>query len=144
MRKFPIYKYPVKLNFGCGPHQEKGFINIDIRDMGQEMIWDMRDGIPFPDNSVDEVYLSHTLEHVTDDEALAFIVDALRVLKKDKLLVVVVPHINTGTAIYFGHKSYWNQDKIEALYRSETSMAKFLIEENREFEGQLFFKLRKL
>ena len=144
MRKFPAYKTPLKLNLSCANKTLKGYLNIDIRDCGQEMVWDIRDGLPFPDSSVEEVFISHTLEHLDDDDSIETLREMLRVLKPKGKAIVRVPHVISPTAFYVGHKTFWNESKVEALTRSEVSLGNFVIIENHMQDGQLFFSFQKL
>ncbi len=105
MRKLPKIKLKGKilLNLGCGPKIEKNYINIDIRDCGQEIVWDIREGLPFPDESVDLVWSQHMLEHLTNDEAKELLREIYRVLKIDGTTMHVVPHAADPTSCYFDH-----------------------------------------
>jgi len=55
--------------------------------------WDLRKGIPFPDNTFEVVYHSHFLEHLDRSVACSFLKDCHRVLKNSGVLRVVVPDL---------------------------------------------------
>lgn len=79
----------IKLDLGCGLHKEEGFIGLDIDDCGQEIIWDLEQGIPLSDNSVIELRAFHCLEHV---ENFIFVLREIwRVCKNDAEITVEVP-----------------------------------------------------
>ena len=144
MRKFPQYKSPVKLNLGCAGKWPEGVINIDNEDYGQDMVWDVTDGLPFPDNSVEEIQTSHMIEHLDDDQSLDLLKEAFRVLKKGGCFICLTPHIHQPTAIYFGHKSFWNEAKIDALMRIHPKIGEFEIVQNIKMDDGLLFRLRKI
>jgi hypothetical protein len=57
------------LHLGCGPKYLPGFLNIDGNlfnkiDLGLEV----RNGLPFPSNTVDSIYSTHMFEHFYPDE----------------------------------------------------------------------------
>lgn len=55
--------------------------------------YDLRNGIPFADNTFDVVYHSHFLEHIDKDSAPLFLGECRRVLKPNGILRVVVPDL---------------------------------------------------
>src|SRR5437773_9968167 len=55
--------------------------------------WDVRKGIPFPDQAFDVAYHSHFLEHLPKKDASAFLKECYRVLKAGGILRVVVPDL---------------------------------------------------
>jgi predicted SAM-dependent methyltransferase len=113
-RKLP--KIEVKnLEIGCGERKQKGYIGIDVRDCGQEIVWDVREGIPLCDNSVESVISSHTIEHFTEDEVKDVFREIYRVLKKGGRTYHILPHVNDSRAYYFDHKTFWNEDRIVSL-----------------------------
>lgn len=83
----------IKLDIGCGTRKQQGFIGIDaIAFEGVDMVMDVRTTPwPFEDNSVDEIYTSHFVEHLTGPERISFFNEAHRVLKPKSKLSVVAP-----------------------------------------------------
>jgi len=146
MRKFPpykTYKGKIKLDLGSADKTASGYIGIDNRDCGQDMIWDITDGLPFPDGTVDEVYSSHFLEHLSDDQATDLLHEVYRVLKPKGVFRSRLPHQTHPTAYYCGHKTFWNEAKVEAITRIE-GLEKFLITLNEQRGAELYFELKKL
>jgi len=46
------------------------------------LIWDVNKGLPFPDNSVDGIYASHLLEHLSRSKARFFVGECYRILRQ--------------------------------------------------------------
>ena|SRR3990167_1390358 len=143
IRKLPQLK-AVKLDIGCGEMPTRGYIGMDVRDCGQEIVWDARQGIPFPDNSVDEIMTSHFLEHLSDDEFVDFLQDVMRVLKHKGELKNRLPHSAHPTAFFVGHKSFWNEWRVDALLRLNEKVQPFLVIENKQEGMELVFTLKKI
>ena len=84
----------MKLNLGCGGQILAGYCNVDK--LGTpDLTWDLETvPWPWPDNSADEVLLSHVLEHLgqTPDSFLAIMRELYRVCRDGALVKVVVPH----------------------------------------------------
>jgi predicted SAM-dependent methyltransferase len=100
---------PLRLNLGSGfrPKHAAGWINIDLSDEADLQL-DLREPLPFHDNSVAEIYSEHFLEHLSypnlgdstaweietperPSEALAFLRECRRVLVPGGVLDLVVP-----------------------------------------------------
>jgi predicted SAM-dependent methyltransferase len=64
--------------------------------------WDLRRGIPFPDQTFDTVYHSHVLEHIDREDAPSFLRECFRVLKRRGILRVVVPDLELLAREYLG------------------------------------------
>lgn len=82
----------LRLDVGCGrdlSRRNRGFVGIDIIDYGQDVVWDVEDGLPVQDSSVEEIFCSHTFEHL--DDWVGVLNEFHRVLKKDGEVHVVVP-----------------------------------------------------
>jgi SAM-dependent methyltransferase len=58
---------------------------------GQLIVWDIRRGIPFANQTFDVVYNSHMLEHLDREHALGFLNECYRVLKPGGTIRIVVP-----------------------------------------------------
>jgi SAM-dependent methyltransferase len=59
----------------------------------QIMVWDLRRGVPFEDDTFDVVYHSHLLEHLDRRDASSFLKECHRVLKQSGIIRVVVPDL---------------------------------------------------
>lgn len=80
----------IKLDVGCGNYKKDGYIGIDISDFPcVNIVRDIQKGLPFSDNTIDEIYCNHCLEHI--DELIFVMNEFCRVLKKESLLYVNVP-----------------------------------------------------
>ncbi len=82
----------IRLNIGCGSVKEQGYINIDLHDSSADLIMDTRD-LEYVDNSVDEIYSSHLLEHMGKYEVLPVLKEWARVLKSGGLLKLNLPNL---------------------------------------------------
>jgi predicted SAM-dependent methyltransferase len=86
-----------KLDLGGGLHPRQGYLNIDIRPLPTvDLVHDLRTGIPFPDNSVDEIFMNHTLEHFNFKEAKNLLQECFRVLKPKGKIEVIVPDVKSA------------------------------------------------
>ena len=80
----------MRLNLGCGNDYQNGWVNIDISPMARcDVVADLSKGIPYADNTVDEVIAIHFLEHLEDT---IFIMNEIwRVCKNGALVHIEVP-----------------------------------------------------
>ena len=84
----------VKLNLGCGQHALEGYINVDkygqpdLRHDLESFPW------PWPDASVSEILLNHTLEHLGQDTPtfLKIFQELYRICRGGALIHIAVPH----------------------------------------------------
>lgn len=80
------------LDIGCGKTKVEGVIGIDAIDFGQDLVHDVRNGLPmYKDNSVDQINSSHFVEHLTGEERVAFFNECFRVMKVGAVCQVVTP-----------------------------------------------------
>ena len=143
MNKFPEYKKPIMLNLGAANQVFKGFIGIDIEDNGTNMVWDIRNGLPFPDNSVEEVISCHFIEHLNEEEVQNLFKEIYRVLKKGGETKHRLPYCQHPTAYYLGHKSFWNTERVDAMTGNE-GLKGFRVKEASHTTNELYFTLIKL
>lgn len=121
-RKLPVidYSQPVKLEIGSGPDESRtsqGYIGIDILDRGQPIIWDIEQGLPFPNSSISEIFCKHVLEHLEDP--LGLLNEFHRVLNKDGFAHIIVPHIDHPAAFEFTHTHFFREETFKYLARGE-------------------------
>jgi predicted SAM-dependent methyltransferase len=99
---------PRRLNLACGDHGKAGWINVDLFGPAADLRLDLREPLPFSDNTIAEIYTEHFFEHLdypnvldsmgwdleTDNnrsEALEFVRECRRVLVPGGVLDIVVP-----------------------------------------------------
>jgi predicted SAM-dependent methyltransferase len=88
----------LRLNLGSGFQAKKGWVNVDLSDLA-DLTLDLRQPLPFEDNSVSAIYSEHFFEHLAVDEqaaaagdaARSFLGECWRVLRPGALLEIVVP-----------------------------------------------------
>ena len=137
----------IKLNIGCCVSPKDGYINIDMIDYGQEIIRDITRGLPFNDNSVDEIFTSHTLEHIENKDVPFVWEEMYRVLKPNGIIDIIVPHARENQAFMMNHWSYWEEAVVEVLCnmwgsKDHHTKTDFEILNNEKKGVELYIKLR--
>ena len=110
----------LKLDLGCGGskgnakiHGLEGYVGIDIIDYGQEMVWDIENGLPLPDNSCSNIFCSHLVEHLED--FIGIMNECWRVLKEDGELYIISPHRDNENAYLPHHIRRLDKKTFEAF-----------------------------
>ncbi len=83
-----------RLNLGCGGNLLEGWLNSDILDVRNGVIFiDVRDILPFENDTFDFVYSEHLLEHVNYDEGEGMLKECFRILKKGGVCRISTPDL---------------------------------------------------
>ena len=91
-------RQPIALNLGAGRHCLPGFVNCDgTGGEGIDEVFDLCGHWPFPDSSVELVYLSHVLEHLVSFRA--FFRELWRVTQDRATILIRVPAPNHSEAM---------------------------------------------
>jgi SAM-dependent methyltransferase len=119
----------MKLNLGCGRNLLNGYVNIDkVHSHG--IVYADLDAyvgntptLPFEDNTIDEIRMSHVLEHINN--TLGLMQELWRVAKPSTMLTVYCPYGSSDDADedpthvrryflqsfgYFSQPYYWRAD----------------------------------
>jgi len=81
-----------KLNLGCGWRKIPGFLNIDISpEVKPDMVVDLSEGLPFLDNTFEEIYSSHVIEHIIPCKFRFVLEEIGRVAKNGCILELYLP-----------------------------------------------------
>lgn len=84
------------LNVGCGKTRIPGSVGVDNQKIDNfvDIVHDLNTvPYPFKKNSIDEIHLYHVLEHLSNP--LSKLEELHRILKKDGLLYIRVPHFSS-------------------------------------------------
>jgi GT2 family glycosyltransferase len=102
----------IRLNLGCGYDHRDGYVNIDNRaDVKPDLICDVLSGLPYDDNSVDEIRAYDFLEHIPIGETINVITEIWRVLKPGGLFESFTPSTDGRGAFQDPtHVSFWNRN----------------------------------
>ncbi|MEU9275652.1 methyltransferase domain-containing protein [Streptomyces sp. NPDC048341] len=82
---------PAKVQIGGGAHRIDGYFNIDAVPPA-DLLWDIREGIPLQDDSANEIFSEHFLEHIDyPRSAKHYAREAYRVLVPGGRIITGVP-----------------------------------------------------
>jgi predicted SAM-dependent methyltransferase len=97
-----MHESNLKLHLGSGPHRKQGWVNIDLFQPA-DLALDLRERLPFADNSCAIVYSEHVFEHFDYPEpAMSMLRDWLRVLQPGGTCRIGVPDTEWPLAEYVG------------------------------------------
>lgn len=95
----------LKIDLGCGDNKQKGFVGVDIiKTKGVDVVHDLtKYPWPFKDNSVDEIWASHYVEHLPhgvglQDGMVDFMNECWRIMKKGAIARFLTPYYANARA----------------------------------------------
>lgn len=94
----------MKLHLGCGKLKLNTFINIDVLSDTSDLKIDFTNLTIFNSSNIEEIYISHALEHFKRREIIPLILEWNRVLKIDGVLRIAVPDFEKIVKIYLKNK----------------------------------------
>jgi predicted SAM-dependent methyltransferase len=91
------------INLGCGPSVLEGWVNVDIsRGPGIDVVWDLSNGLPFPNESCALIFSEHVIEHLSREAAEKFVRECYRVLQKGGVVRISTPDAGRYLRSYAG------------------------------------------
>ena len=97
------------LDIGAGKTlRQDGWLTLDNNGVC-DLWWDLAEGIPFPDDSVDEIYSSHVFEHIPPHSLVALLRDCLRALAPGGFISVCVPNARLFLDAYSQKLFLWTR-----------------------------------
>ena len=83
---------PLKVNIGCGNEPFAGWTNMDADPTTKaDILWDVTDGLPFPNDSCAFIYCEHFLEHIPVQDGVRFLKECRRSLQKGGVVRIGMP-----------------------------------------------------
>ena len=112
----------LKVDIGGGLNPYPGYFTIDLR-KDANIVYDLNDGIPLPDNSVGVLHASHILEHLHDKTKIMS--EIHRVLAHGGWAFIEVPSTDGRGAFQDPtHVSYWNENSF--WYYTDKALADYI------------------
>ena len=90
----------IKLHLGCGKLRLDNYLNVDITSEVADIKCSIDNLNIFNDNTIDEIYVSHALEHFSRREVLNVLLEWNRILKVGGTLRVAVPDFEKVVKMY--------------------------------------------
>jgi len=105
----------MKLHLGCGYDKKEGYVNCDIsEEVNPDKIVDINKTLPFEDNSVEEIFMNHVLEHTP--KPLEVMKEFYRVCKNDAKIKIQVPYFSSESAFsMMDHYSFFTWTTFDML-----------------------------
>ena len=101
----------VWLHLGSGTKVHPDFVNIDGNILQRPDMWlDLRNGLPFPTQSVDRVYACHVFEHFYWEGLLGIVEECFRVLQPRGGIRILVPSVELAIEAYLRGDEDWFSD----------------------------------
>lgn len=126
------------VDIGGGLNPYANYMSIDLR-KDADIVHDLNDGIPLPDNSVGVLNASHILEHLHDKNKI--MAEIHRVLAPGGWAFIQVPSTDGRGAFQDPtHVSYWNENCF--LYYTDAYLANFIDNKKirfQEYRRQTYF-----
>ncbi len=92
---------PIRLELGGGDSNRDGWLNADLFGAGSSLTLDLRRRLPFPAESIDEIYAEHVFEHFNYPYPLRNLMrECFRVLKVGAALKLAVPDCGKALRLY--------------------------------------------
>jgi len=102
----------LKLNLGSGSAKLDDFVNIDINeDNKPDLVHNILERLPYPDSSIDEIVLFHTIEHIEKWKHKNLFLEIRRLLKPDGLFCISYPEFSKIAQHWldnkYGDRDFW-------------------------------------
>lgn len=124
------------LNLGCGSRFHPDWVNIDGKSADASVIeYDLRKGIPYPDNEFQVVYHSHVLEHFQKDDAVRFLKECHRALAPGGVIRIAVPDLERIAKHYLEALDQSLNGEREWMHHHEWMMLELYDQTVREKSG---------
>ncbi len=100
------------VNIGCGPNALPGWINLDAARGDQiDIVWDLRHGLPFRDQSCTAVFGEHVIEHIPKEGAEFLLRECHRVLQPGGVVRLSTPDAGRFLKAYVNDQDFLNDPR---------------------------------
>ena len=110
-----------RVQLGSGGQPKPGWVNVDLFNPDADVALDLRENLPFPDNSIAFIYSEHLFEHLAyPTDARHLLHESWRVLTPGGRLSLVVPHFGEALHAYVrGDTEFFAPDRLRSYLMHE-------------------------
>lgn len=101
--------------------KRSGWYTLD-RNSYCDICWDLGNGLPFPDNSIQRIYSSHVLEHFSYPDLLKLLEECLRVLVPNGVFLVCVPNAKIYISAYVNNEDMDSEQFYESAFHGNSKI----------------------
>ena len=95
------------INIGCGSRPLPGWVNLDAaRGDKIDVVWDLRGGLPFPDESCTAIFGEHVIEHIPKADGELLLRECHRVLQPRGVVRLSTPDAGKFLRSYAGDRQF--------------------------------------
>lgn len=95
------------INIGCGSRTLPGWVNLDAaRGDKIDVVWDLRRGLPFPDESCAAIFGEHVIEHIPKAGAELLLRECRRVLQPGGVVRLSTPDAGKFLCAYVNDRDF--------------------------------------
>jgi predicted SAM-dependent methyltransferase len=95
------------VNLGCGYRPLRGWVNVDAaRGPQVDVVWDLRQGLPFAAASCAAIFCEHVIEHLTKADGERLLRECSRVLQPGGVLRLSTPDAGRFLRSYAGDQAF--------------------------------------
>lgn len=105
------------VNVGCGYRPLPGWVNVDIARGYADVVWDIRKGLPFNDQSCAAIFCEHVIEHLSKEDGLNLLREFYRILQPRGVVRISTPDAGRFLRSYVNDDGFFNHpgfgDRVE-------------------------------
>jgi predicted SAM-dependent methyltransferase len=103
-------KETISLEIGAGAKMGQGqWLTMDMNP-NCDLVWDINKGLPFPDESVHNIYSSHVFEHFSFKDGQRLLEECKRILLPGGIFSICVPDAKIFISLYLNDENF-DKDK---------------------------------
>lgn len=138
----------MRLNLGCGSNKIKDCVNVDMEMLKPNVVADITKGLPFKEESIEKIYIFHTIEHIPENLHHNVFSEIWRILEMGGELFISYPEFIKCAQNYINNKmgmrQFWKATLYgRQLYKTDFHVALMDTTEFCDYLTQAGFKVVK-
>jgi predicted SAM-dependent methyltransferase len=127
-RQHTIDKNQINLNIGSSGYDIPGFVNLDKpsdwysspQSRSKFLSFDITsDRLPYEDEAISNIYISHVIEHLRDSDVERLIEDCLRVIHPGGVIRIAVPDAYFLWRVSLFENQFWDRNELNKDFKEK-------------------------